>query len=87
MYLCTFVPVYLPTHQVRYERVHAMPGGLAELRPRLGGSRNPSRRAFAFVHPLMPLEPLVFVQASKWSVVSGEWSVVSGQWSVVSGEG
>jgi len=49
---------------VQYERVHPMPGGLAELRPRLGGPEDRSRRTFAFVHPLMPLEPLVFIQVA-----------------------
>ena len=57
-------PAPLLERVVQYERVHAMPGGLAELRPRLGGPADRSRRTFAFVHPLMPLEPLVFVQVA-----------------------
>jgi hypothetical protein len=57
-------PAPLLERVVQYERVHPMPGGLAELRPRLGGPEDRSRRTFAFVHPLMPLEPLVFIQVA-----------------------
>ena len=53
-------PAALLERVVAYERVHPMPGGLADLRRRLG----PQRCAFAFVHPHMPLEPLVFVQVA-----------------------
>ena len=44
---------------IAYERVHPM-AGWWDLRRRLG----PHRRVFAFVHPRMGAEPLVFVQAA-----------------------
>jgi len=59
-------PAALLDRVVAYERVHPMPGGLADLRRRLG----PQRCAFAFVHPHMPLEPLVFVQVALLSRVA-----------------
>lgn len=43
---------------MRYERVHAI-SGWEDLQRRLDG---PGRRLFAFLHPRMPNEPLVFVQ-------------------------
>ena len=45
---------------MRYERVHPL-DGWGDLRQRTDG---PGRRLFAFVHPRMPDEPLVFVQCA-----------------------
>ena len=52
-------PVLLLERLISYERVHPM-AGWWDLRRRLC----PHRRVFAFVHPRMGAEPLVFVQAA-----------------------
>lgn len=52
-------PAALLDKLLRYERVHPM-RGWEDLRARLGVGR----RVFALMHPQMPLEPLVFVEAA-----------------------
>jgi malonyl-CoA decarboxylase len=52
-------PASLLEKLVRYERVHRMQG-LEDLRRRLAADR----RCFAFFHPALPDEPLIFVQVA-----------------------
>jgi malonyl-CoA decarboxylase len=52
-------PAALLEKLVRYERVHRMQG-LEDLRRRLAADR----RCFAFFHPALPDEPLIFVQVA-----------------------
>lgn len=52
-------PASLLEKLIRYERVHKIPN-LEALRRRLG----PDRRCFAFFHPTLPDEPLIFVQVA-----------------------
>jgi malonyl-CoA decarboxylase len=52
-------PASLLEKLVRYERVHRMKG-IEDLRRRLA----PDRRCFAFFHPALPDEPLIFVQVA-----------------------
>ncbi|MDE2571428.1 MAG: malonyl-CoA decarboxylase, partial [bacterium] len=46
-----------------YEAVHEM-RGWQDLKARLGGFGPGNRRCFAFLHPLMPGEPLIFVEVA-----------------------
>ncbi len=52
-------PASLLEKLIRYERVHKI-ANLEALRRRLG----PDRRCFAFFHPTLPDEPLIFVQVA-----------------------
>ena len=52
-------PAALLEKLMLYERVHPFADSWSDLRGRLEG---PGRHIFAFVHPIMPSEPLVFVQ-------------------------
>jgi malonyl-CoA decarboxylase len=52
-------PAALLEKLIRYERVHKI-ANLEALRRRLG----PDRRCFAFFHPTLPDEPLIFVQVA-----------------------
>jgi malonyl-CoA decarboxylase len=52
-------PASLLEKLVRYERVHRM-RGLEDMRRRLAADR----RCFAFLHPTLPDEPLIFVQVA-----------------------
>ena len=54
-------PAALLGRLMTYERVHPFNGDWSDLRQRMDG---PGRRLFAFLHPRMPGEPLVFVHVA-----------------------
>jgi malonyl-CoA decarboxylase len=60
-------PAYLLEQVIRHEAVHAI-DGWSDLRRRL----EPDRRLFAYFHPALPGEPLIFVEVALVRDVPGE---------------
>ncbi len=60
-------PATLLENLIRYEAVHAI-GSWSDLRNRLDSDR----RCFAFLHPRLPLEPLIFVEVALVNGLAGD---------------